>query len=289
MSFTASKWARKMKVGNATGKIILIAIADHADDKGVGFASQKTLADESECSLATVTRWLKIFEEKGILSRTKRYGEGGYRRSDSLRLNLHLTELCSRELHSTELQNSLSILTPHSDVAEPIREPKKEKDSKDTIPKELSPKAESKPDFDLEFDETFWPQYPRNDDKKKARRAFHTARKKTELSVIMAGVLRYAAERHGQIKKFTKYGASWLNGECWLNESDPPGDQPARRKVRHDSIEFMNMLAEMGNAANTSDETDFWEAIEGQAGQDAGIVGHGEINQPAVLDVPRIG
>jgi len=284
MSFTASKWARKMKVGNATGKIILIAIADHADDKGAGFASQKTLADESECSLATVTRWLKTFEEKGILSRKKRYGEGGYRRSDSLHLNLHLTELHSRELHSTELQNSLSILTPHSDVAEPIREPKKEKDSKDTIPK----KSKSKSDIDLEFEEIFWPQYPRRIDKQPALKSFRAARKKTDLEIIMAGVLRYAAERDGHDEKFTKYPSRWLNNKCWLNETEQPGAPPTQGKVRTNSPEFFKQLAGLSNAADTNNDANHWNTIEEDAGQNAGSLGHGGTVGAAIRSVSLV-
>lgn len=118
-------WAVKQKVGNATGKAILLMLANYADDAGECFPSQEKLAVECECSIATVQRWLKAFEEAGALTRRKQYGEHGYRRADrlTLRTDLHITMIPSIELPSTEFHNSVSDLTPHKVVAEPIKEP----------------------------------------------------------------------------------------------------------------------------------------------------------------------
>ena len=120
MSFQAMAWAVKQKVGNATGKAILLMLANYADERGECFPSQEKLAEECECSIATVARWVKHFEDSGVLSRQKQYGEGGYRRADRLKL---LTDLPVTKLPSTELPNSASKLTRHSDGAEPIKEP----------------------------------------------------------------------------------------------------------------------------------------------------------------------
>jgi hypothetical protein len=120
MSFQAMAWAVKQKVGNATGKAILLMLANYADEKGKCWPSQETLAEECECSVATVARWLNSFAEMGFLTRVKQYGEGGYRRADVLLLEI---DLPVRELPSTELPNSDAKLTRHSDGAEPITEP----------------------------------------------------------------------------------------------------------------------------------------------------------------------
>jgi hypothetical protein len=73
--------------------------------------------------------------------------------------------------------------------------------------------------IDLEFDDGFWPVYPKRVDKGAARKAYRAARKKTSVDVIGAGVLRYAAERAGQDPTYTKGPAKWLNDEAWANES----------------------------------------------------------------------
>jgi DNA-binding transcriptional regulator YhcF (GntR family) len=113
-------WAVRQKVGNATGKAVLLMLANYADEAGECFPSQERLATECECSVATVQRWLRAFEECGAVEKTKQYGEGGYRRADRIRLrtDLHITKL-----PSTELPNSVSELTPHKARAEPIKEP----------------------------------------------------------------------------------------------------------------------------------------------------------------------
>jgi len=70
------------------------------------------------------------------------------------------------------------------------------------------------------FEEQFWPAYPRKDDKGRARKAFLAVIKSKTATVsdLVAGALRYAAERQGEDPKFTKQPATWLNAEAWLNE-----------------------------------------------------------------------
>ncbi len=74
--------------------------------------------------------------------------------------------------------------------------------------------------LDGEF-QSVWKQYPRRTARAHALKAFKAARKKVDLLTIMAGVMRYAAERGEQDPKFTKYMATWLNGECWDDEPTP--------------------------------------------------------------------
>lgn len=78
-----------------------------------------------------------------------------------------------------------------------------------------------KPDFESEFEQQFWPAYPRRVGKGQALKAFRAARKQNDLETIMAGVRRYASSRQGQNPEFTKHASTWLNGQCWLDEADP--------------------------------------------------------------------
>ena len=214
MSFQAMAWAVKQKVGNATGKAILLMLANYADEKGECFPSQETLANECECSVATVARWVKHFEDHGILSRHKQYGEGGYRRADRLRL---ASDLPVTELPSRELPNSEPKLTRQKAGAEPIREP---------ISSLRSDNISIKPDFDREFETEFWPVYPRKVGKGQALKAYRAARKQSDCQTITAGARRYAAERAGQDQQFTRHAATWLNGQGWLDE---PASKPSPR------------------------------------------------------------
>src|SRR6185312_14330137 len=98
-------------------------------------------------------------------------------------------------------------------------------------------KEDANASFALEFEESFWPEYPLKKGKPAALKAFAAARKQTSLETIMAGVCRYAAERVGQDPKFTKYPQGWLSGAHWADEPTPvfvpastaAGPPPGRR------------------------------------------------------------
>lgn len=202
MSFQAMAWAVKQKVGNATGKAILLMLANYADDRGECFPSQERLAGECECSVATVARWLGLFVEMGFMTRHKQYGEGGYRRADLLRI---ATDLPITKLPSKELPNSASKLTHHSDGAEPIKEP-------------IITSLVREPG---EFDQ-FWQAFPNKVGKRAAEKSFIAARKRVSFPDLMAGLAAYtgkADDRH------------WCNPTTWLNQDrwlDRPSQQPAR-------------------------------------------------------------
>jgi len=78
-----------------------------------------------------------------------------------------------------------------------------------------------KPDFEAEFEQQFWPAYPRRVGKGQALKAFRAARKQAELETILAGVRRYAEQRRGENPEYTRHASTWLNGQSWLDEADP--------------------------------------------------------------------
>lgn len=199
MSFQAMAWAVKQKVGNATGKAILLMLANYADEQGECFPSQERLADECECSVATVARWVKAFEEMGFLSRQKQYGEGGYRRADRLRIctDLPVTKLPITELPIRELPNSESKLTRQKAGAEPINT--------------LSSASARK-----QFDQ-FWSLYPHKVGKPVAEKAFFKALKRSTFEEVVSGLRRYIAKTDDR---------AWCNPSAFLNQ-DRWGDIPA--------------------------------------------------------------
>lgn len=69
-----------------------------------------------------------------------------------------------------------------------------------------------------EFDNDFWPNYPRKQDRGHARSAYINARKKADAGVIMRGLHAYSLAVHGKEPKFVCLAATWLNGERWTDE-----------------------------------------------------------------------
>lgn len=68
----------------------------------------------------------------------------------------------------------------------------------------------------------FWLNCPRKAGKGAAKRAYSKAILKTAPETIRSGIVRYSASRAGQPEEYTKHPATWLNAECWLDETKPP-------------------------------------------------------------------
>jgi hypothetical protein len=69
--------------------------------------------------------------------------------------------------------------------------------------------------------ETWWRQYPKRVAKAAALKAYRTVLTKelTTPDELLAGAMRYAADREGQDPRYTKHPATWLNGGCWADEA----------------------------------------------------------------------
>jgi len=108
-----------------------------------------------------------------------------------------------------------------SDVVSPKKETSPTPPKEKTTPSTISEANASSISLETEFEQQFWPAYPRRVGKGQALKAFRAARKQNDLETIMAGVRRYAASRQGENPEFTKHASTWLNGQCWLDEADP--------------------------------------------------------------------
>ena len=76
------------------------------------------------------------------------------------------------------------------------------------------------PKFDQAAFQKWWQAYPRRVGKGGARIAYMRVMKSRKATSVelLAGAERYATARAGEDPKFTKHPATWLNGECWLDE-----------------------------------------------------------------------
>lgn len=63
---TAAVWA--MTVGDPEAKLVLLKLADNANDDGIAWPSQRTLAKECEVSQPTISRRVNYLVEKGFLA-----------------------------------------------------------------------------------------------------------------------------------------------------------------------------------------------------------------------------
>lgn len=87
MSIQAVAWAIDQKTGSPAGKVVLLCVANYADENGECWPSQETIAAETELSERSVREWLQKLEEAGLLTRSPRRRDDGYRASDLIRLS----------------------------------------------------------------------------------------------------------------------------------------------------------------------------------------------------------
>jgi len=81
----------------------------------------------------------------------------------------------------------------------------------------------AKPDHYSDEFEAFWRLYPRRKEKRRALKAWQSALKRgADPQEIIAGAGRYANECEGKSPKYIKHATTWLNGDCWCDEPDPP-------------------------------------------------------------------
>src|SRR6266704_3262596 len=89
MSWQATAWSMRQTTGAARRKVLLLALANYADENGVCWPSQTTLARDTEQSVDTVQRQLDVLEQLKLLTRErmpKRRGQWqGYRYTLCLR------------------------------------------------------------------------------------------------------------------------------------------------------------------------------------------------------------
>jgi len=79
-------------------------------------------------------------------------------------------------------------------------------------------------EIDQEFEDHFWPAYPRKVKKGAARTAYRKARTKTTLAVMLAALAwQTRTPQWRDCSKgpccFVPYPATWLNGEQWEDEA----------------------------------------------------------------------
>jgi hypothetical protein len=79
MSVDALSWAKKQRTGSPAAKCTLMMLADYANEHGVCWPSQETLARETEQSVDSVQRQLKALEALRLIERSGRGLRNGRR------------------------------------------------------------------------------------------------------------------------------------------------------------------------------------------------------------------
>ena len=82
MSIKVMQWAWEQAIFNGTRKLVLLALADRANDDGECWPGITSLADKCSIPRRTLIRALTDLEEQGFLSVQHRAGDGSGRKTN---------------------------------------------------------------------------------------------------------------------------------------------------------------------------------------------------------------
>lgn len=82
MSIGAIDWSIRVRVGDALAKLMLMAIANYADEHGKAWPSAARLAEDCECGVSTVRRRIKYLEDAGLVTTRQQWIDELGRRND---------------------------------------------------------------------------------------------------------------------------------------------------------------------------------------------------------------
>ncbi|HBD0308038.1 TPA: helix-turn-helix domain-containing protein [Escherichia coli] len=226
MSMNLMAKAMNIKVGNPLRKLVLIKLADNANDNGECWPSYQHVADQCEVSRSTVKSHIRALEEMGLLKRE-------FRRKGELNQSnvFYLTLDNAQQIQPESGGAGAAPRTYHS--FEPVNEPK------NIMFEHVRTECEKTPDrheeTDKAFEEIFWCAGMRKAGKKNAASAFRTQfrewRKTTrgtasEFATMLADDI---ACRNGKQFGFDRLlPSSYLKGQRW-NDEKPETIQPQSR------------------------------------------------------------
>lgn len=86
MSWQATAWVSTVEAGGPSGKLLLYALANYADEHGRCWPSDSRLMADTEMGERTIRDWKRKLEDAGLLTVARRRGIGGTYQADEIRL-----------------------------------------------------------------------------------------------------------------------------------------------------------------------------------------------------------
>lgn len=235
-------WAQRTTFGSPTRKVLMLLVADYADEDWSCYPGQATLAERTELGERTVRRLLAELEEEGWLRRERRQRPDGYRTSDRIFIlrdgpSEQPATVAAPDLPANEAAPyrppdaalPASVAAQEEPSVEPPVEPPVLFRAPATIP---PPRQGHGPGWDLTFT-AFWDVYPRKAGKAAARRAWDKALRRVHgnADVIVAGAMRYRDDPNRE-PEYTAHATTWLNQDRWEDEPLPARSSSMNRTER---------------------------------------------------------
>lgn len=208
MSFEAMKWASEQVAGTSTNKLLLLLLANYADQDFRCFPSIKKLAVMAECGESTIRRSLKDLAKRDLIEIKPRYEPYGERCRQTS--NIYTLRGFQNETHPPVKLTPAPLSKSTGDITSHINQ---------SI-------------YTIAFEE-FWSVYPRrpNSSKKDAFAKFKKALTKiTALELIQITEL-FAKSMANKDPQYIPHASTWLNQERYIDLRDAPKVKANRNRI----------------------------------------------------------
>ena len=210
MSFEAMKWASQQNAGGSTNKLVLLLLANYADQEYQCFPSIKKLAEMTECSTDTVRRAVHNLRNAGLIEIRERYEAFG----DKKRQTSNIYILKAGDSHSAT--------HPPSDIATPpLAKPL------DHITNQNNQSIYTDDFMD------FWKAYPKrpNSSKRNAFKKYQIALRNTKQQELLNATKQFAKTQINTDPQYIPHAATWLHQERYVDIMDEPKLKPNRNRI----------------------------------------------------------
>lgn len=203
------------KCGDALAKLVLLNLANRADNDGQCWPSLQRLAEDCETTSRTVIRKLEMLESMGFLKRIRR-AKDGMKTSNLYRLPL------SRQGFAVVTEGHIDVSDSHHDVSE-------SHSGSDTVSlgvvteSHIKHAVETPKETPISFDD-FYDAYGYKKKRGDAVKAWNKikADQRAEIMTRLAD-RRFISWRDDHKERgYLPHPATWLNAEQWLDELPEP-------------------------------------------------------------------
>ena len=231
MSFEAMKWASEQEAGTSTNKLLLLLLANYADQDFTCFPSIKKLAVMAECGESTVRRSLKDLAKRDLIEIKSRFEPYGDRCRQTS--NIYILRGFQNETHPpvkltpAPLSKSTGHITSHNNQSIYTIGTSTIATDDYTIAKfkNLSIYSEA-------FEE-FWSAYPRrpNSSKKDAFAKYKKAITKISKQDLLKLTKQFAKTMVNKDPQYIPHASTWLNQERFADLMDEPKVKTNRNRI----------------------------------------------------------
>ena len=202
MPWETLDWARKARAGSPGRKAVLMVLAEYADENDSCYPSQALIADATEQSERTVRTQLAELEQRGLIRREHRGGNGTGRTSDRYFL---LRQPAKSAGGATG--NATGKPTPRATGR--LLPPNNHEQLDVELPKRHTRESQSVDQLLVHSFGVFWSLYPRKEAKGAARKVWPAAVKAAGgPTPIIEGCKRFALDPNRD-PRYTPHPATW--------------------------------------------------------------------------------